>query len=110
MALATLPGMRTNGFGEQHQQNSPMIGAACPLQQAIVVALIPDSYYENFKVEYQKRRHFVFHTSHDRKRWYRSRAGIELFSNSNAGATLIRFCFSKKYETLKKAGIRLRQI
>ena len=31
-------------------------------------------------------------------------------SNSNPGATLIRFCFCKKYETLEKAGNRLRRI
>jgi aspartate/methionine/tyrosine aminotransferase len=31
-------------------------------------------------------------------------------SNSNPGATLIRFCFCKKYETLEKAGVRLRRI
>jgi aspartate/methionine/tyrosine aminotransferase len=30
--------------------------------------------------------------------------------NSNPGATLIRFCFCKKYETLEKAGDRLRRI
>jgi len=31
-------------------------------------------------------------------------------SNSNPGAALIRFCFCKKYETLEKAGSRLRRI
>jgi aspartate/methionine/tyrosine aminotransferase len=31
-------------------------------------------------------------------------------SNSNPGATLIRFCFCKKYETLDEAGVRLRRI
>jgi aspartate/methionine/tyrosine aminotransferase len=31
-------------------------------------------------------------------------------SNSNAGETLIRFCFCKKYETLEEAGNRLRRI
>jgi aspartate/methionine/tyrosine aminotransferase len=33
--------------------------------------------------------------------------GSSFFSNSNAGATLIRFCFCKKYETLVEAGNRL---
>jgi len=36
--------------------------------------------------------------------------GSSFFSDSNAGATLIRFCFCKKYETLEKAGDRLRRI
>jgi aspartate/methionine/tyrosine aminotransferase len=36
--------------------------------------------------------------------------GSSFFSDSNAGATLIRFCFCKKYETLEKAGERLRGI
>jgi len=36
--------------------------------------------------------------------------GSSFFSDSNAGTTLIRFCFCKKYETLEKAGDRLRQI
>jgi aspartate/methionine/tyrosine aminotransferase len=36
--------------------------------------------------------------------------GSSFFSNSNAGATLIRFCFCKKYETLEEAGNRLRRI
>ncbi len=36
--------------------------------------------------------------------------GSSFFSNINAGATLIRFCFCKKYETLKKAVDRLRRI
>jgi aspartate/methionine/tyrosine aminotransferase len=36
--------------------------------------------------------------------------GSSFFSNSNAGATLIRFCFCKKYETLEEAGSRLRRI
>jgi aspartate/methionine/tyrosine aminotransferase len=35
--------------------------------------------------------------------------GSSFFSDSNAGATLIRFCFCKKYETLEKAGDRLRR-
>jgi aspartate/methionine/tyrosine aminotransferase len=36
--------------------------------------------------------------------------GSSFFSDSNAGAALIRFCFCKKYETLEKAGDRLRRI
>jgi aspartate/methionine/tyrosine aminotransferase len=36
--------------------------------------------------------------------------GSSFFSDSNAGSTLIRFCFCKKYETLEKAGDRLRKI
>ncbi len=36
--------------------------------------------------------------------------GSSFYSDSNAGAALIRFCFCKKYETLKKAGDRLRRI
>jgi aspartate/methionine/tyrosine aminotransferase len=36
--------------------------------------------------------------------------GSSFFSDSSAGATLIRFCFCKKYETLKEAGERLRRI
>ncbi|MGA2878391.1 MAG: aminotransferase class I/II-fold pyridoxal phosphate-dependent enzyme [Bryobacteraceae bacterium] len=36
--------------------------------------------------------------------------GSSFFSDSNAGATLIRFCFCKKYETLEKAADRLRRI
>ena len=36
--------------------------------------------------------------------------GSSFFSDSHAGATLIRFCFCKKYETLEKAGNRLRRI
>jgi aspartate/methionine/tyrosine aminotransferase len=36
--------------------------------------------------------------------------GSSFFSDSNAGASLIRFCFCKKYETLEKAGDRLRRI
>jgi aspartate/methionine/tyrosine aminotransferase len=36
--------------------------------------------------------------------------GSSFFSDSDAGATLIRFCFCKKYETLEKAGDRLRRI
>jgi aminotransferase len=36
--------------------------------------------------------------------------GSSFFSDSNAGAALIRFCFCKKYETLEKAGSRLRRI
>ena len=35
--------------------------------------------------------------------------GSSFFSDSNAGATLIRFCFCKKYETLSVAGNRLRK-
>jgi len=35
--------------------------------------------------------------------------GSSFFSDSNAGATLIRFCFCKKYETLEEAGSRLRE-
>jgi aminotransferase len=31
-------------------------------------------------------------------------------SNSSPGSALIRFCFCKKYETLEKAGSRLRRI
>jgi aspartate/methionine/tyrosine aminotransferase len=36
--------------------------------------------------------------------------GSSFFPNSNSGATLIRFCFCKKYETLVEAGNRLRRI
>jgi len=36
--------------------------------------------------------------------------GSSFFSDSNAGTALIRFCFCKKYETLEKAGDRLRRI
>jgi aspartate/methionine/tyrosine aminotransferase len=36
--------------------------------------------------------------------------GSSFFSDSNAGAALIRFCFCKKYETLEEAGVRLRRI
>jgi len=36
--------------------------------------------------------------------------GSSFFSDSNAGATLIRFCFCKKYETLREAGDRLCRI
>jgi aspartate/methionine/tyrosine aminotransferase len=36
--------------------------------------------------------------------------GSSFFSDSNAGDTLIRFCFCKKYETLEEAGNRLRRI
>jgi aspartate/methionine/tyrosine aminotransferase len=36
--------------------------------------------------------------------------GSSFYSDSNAGVALIRFCFCKKYETLKKAGDRLRRI
>ena len=35
-------------------------------------------------------------------------ARSSFFSNSNAGATLIRFFFCEKYETLEEAGDRLR--
>jgi aspartate/methionine/tyrosine aminotransferase len=36
--------------------------------------------------------------------------GSSFFSDSTAGAALIRFCFCKKYETLEVAGDRLRRI
>lgn len=36
--------------------------------------------------------------------------GSSFFANSNQGATLIRFCFCKKYETLEEAGNRLREL
>ncbi len=36
--------------------------------------------------------------------------GSSFFSDSAAGAALIRFCFCKKYETLEQAGNRLRRI
>jgi aminotransferase len=36
--------------------------------------------------------------------------GSSFFSDSSAGATLIRFCFCKKYETLEQAGVRLQRI
>ena len=36
--------------------------------------------------------------------------GSSFFANSNQGATLIRFCFCKKYETLEEAGNRLRRL
>ncbi len=36
--------------------------------------------------------------------------GSSFFANCNDGATLIRFCFCKKYETLEEAGVRLRRI
>jgi aspartate/methionine/tyrosine aminotransferase len=36
--------------------------------------------------------------------------GSSFYSDSNAGVALIRFCFCKKYETLEKAGDRLRRI
>jgi aspartate/methionine/tyrosine aminotransferase len=36
--------------------------------------------------------------------------GSSFFSDSKSGATLIRFCFCKKYETLEEAGVRLRRI
>jgi len=36
--------------------------------------------------------------------------GSSFFSDSSAGAALIRFCFCKKYETLEEAGNRLRRI
>ena len=60
-------------------------------------------------------RRCFFRSSPDRKRWRRGRAGIEFFfgseiSNSSPGSSLIRFCFCKKYETLEKAGSRLRRI
>ena len=35
--------------------------------------------------------------------------GSSFYSDSNAGVALIRFCFCKKYETLEKAGDRLRK-
>jgi len=36
--------------------------------------------------------------------------GSSFFSETGAGASLIRFCFCKKYETLEKAGDRLRHL
>ena len=36
--------------------------------------------------------------------------GSSFYSDSNAGAALIRFCFCKKYETLEEAGNRLHRI
>jgi aspartate/methionine/tyrosine aminotransferase len=36
--------------------------------------------------------------------------GSSFYSDSNSGVALIRFCFCKKYETLEKAGDRLRRI
>jgi aspartate/methionine/tyrosine aminotransferase len=36
--------------------------------------------------------------------------GSSFFADSNAGKTIIRFCFCKKYETLEEAGIRLQRI
>jgi aminotransferase len=36
--------------------------------------------------------------------------GSSFFSDTTAGAALIRFCFCKKYETLEEAGSRLRRI
>jgi aminotransferase len=36
--------------------------------------------------------------------------GSSFFADSNQGATLIRFCFCKKYETLEEAGNRLRKL
>ena len=36
--------------------------------------------------------------------------GSSFFANSNPGATLIRFCFCKKYETLEEAGNRLSKL
>jgi len=36
--------------------------------------------------------------------------GSSFFSDSNAGSSIIRFCFCKKYETLEEAGVRLRRI
>ncbi len=36
--------------------------------------------------------------------------GSSFFSDSQAGAQMIRFCFCKKYETLKEAQVRLRNI
>jgi aspartate/methionine/tyrosine aminotransferase len=36
--------------------------------------------------------------------------GSGFFANCNDGATLIRFCFCKKYETLEEAGVRLKRI
>ena len=36
--------------------------------------------------------------------------GSSFFSDCSDGASLIRFCFCKKYETLKEAGNRLRAI
>ena len=36
--------------------------------------------------------------------------GSSFFADSSQGATLIRFCFCKKYETLEEAGNRLRRL
>jgi aminotransferase len=36
--------------------------------------------------------------------------GSSFFSDSSEGASLIRFCFCKKYETLEEAGNRLQQL
>ena len=36
--------------------------------------------------------------------------GSSFFADPRDGSTLIRFCFCKKYETLKEAGNRLRRI
>lgn len=36
--------------------------------------------------------------------------GSSFFENSNSGATLIRFCFCEKYETLEEAGNRLSKL
>ena len=36
--------------------------------------------------------------------------GSSFFADSNAGETLIRFCFCKKYETLEEVALRLRRI
>jgi aspartate/methionine/tyrosine aminotransferase len=36
--------------------------------------------------------------------------GSSFFSDSRSGEKLIRFCFCKKYETLREAGVRLRRI
>jgi aminotransferase len=121
------------------------VGAAAPLQQAGVVALnLPDSYYENLSLQYQKRRDLLlerleqtgFRCFRPRGAYYImadiagfgfandlsfvrhmiERAGVaavpgsSFYSDSSAGSALIRFCFCKKYETLEKAGDRLRRI
>jgi aspartate/methionine/tyrosine aminotransferase len=121
------------------------VGAAAPLQQAGVVALnLPDSYYANLSVEYQKRRDLLSKCLEQSGfRCYRPKGayyimsdisdfgfvddlsfirhmiekvgvaavpGSSFFSDLNASRALIRFCFCKKYETLEKAGNRLRKI
>jgi aminotransferase len=36
--------------------------------------------------------------------------GSSFFADSSQGSSLIRFCFCKKYETLREAGNRLREL